>query len=125
MTTHEKLEKRKLTLIELAEYLKNVSQACKIHGVSRQHFYDIIRAYAEHGIEGLKKKTQRKPCIKNRVAPEIDEAVLKMAHEYPAYRQLRVSNELRKAGVLVSIGTVRSTWPRHGLQIFKQRPAGH
>ena len=41
MTTQEKLVSRKLTLIELAEFLKNVSQACKIHGVSRQHFYDI------------------------------------------------------------------------------------
>ena len=41
MTTQEKLVKRKLTLIELAEFLKNVSQACKIHGVSRQHFYEI------------------------------------------------------------------------------------
>ena len=41
MITQEKLIKRKLSIIELAEYLKNVSQACKINGVSRQHFYDI------------------------------------------------------------------------------------
>ena len=41
MTTQEKLIRRKQSLIELAEYLQNVSQACKIHGVSRQHFYDI------------------------------------------------------------------------------------
>ena len=33
MTTQDKLISRKLTLIELAEFLKNVSQACKIHGV--------------------------------------------------------------------------------------------
>ena len=97
MTTQEKLISRKLTLIELAEFLKNVSQACKIHGVSRQHFYDIKKAYDEHGIEGLKEKTRRKPCLKNRVAPEVEDAVLKMAYEYPAYGQLRVSNELRKS----------------------------
>ena len=51
MTTQEKLIKRKLSIIELAEFLKNVSQACKIHGVSRQHFYDIKKAYDEHGLE--------------------------------------------------------------------------
>jgi len=34
MTTQEKLIKRKLSILELAEYLKNVSQACKINGVS-------------------------------------------------------------------------------------------
>jgi len=32
MTTHKKLIKRKLSLLELAEFLKNVSQACGIHG---------------------------------------------------------------------------------------------
>ena len=36
MTTQDKLISRKLTLIELAEFLNNVSQARKIHGVSRQ-----------------------------------------------------------------------------------------
>ena len=121
MTTQDKLISRKLTLIELAEFLKNVSQACKIHGVSRQHFYDIKKAYDEHGIEGLKEKTRRKPCIKNRVAPEVEEAVLKMAYEYPAFGQLRVSNELRKSGILISSGGVRSIWLRHDLQTFKKR----
>ena len=42
MTTQEKLIRKKQSLIELAEYLQNVSQACKINGVSRQHFYDIL-----------------------------------------------------------------------------------
>ena len=44
MTTQEKLIRRKQSLLELAEYFQNVSQACKIHGVSRQHFYDIRKA---------------------------------------------------------------------------------
>ena len=51
MTTQEKLVNRKLSIIELAEFLKNVSQACRINGVSRQNFYDIKKAYEEHGIE--------------------------------------------------------------------------
>jgi hypothetical protein len=33
-----------LSLLELAEYLKNVSEACKINGDSRQHFYEIKKA---------------------------------------------------------------------------------
>jgi transposase InsO family protein len=121
MTTQEKLVRRKLSLLELAEYLNNVSQACKINGVSRQHFYDIKQAYDEHGLEGLVEKTRRKPCLKNRVAPEIEEAVLRMANEFPAYGQMRTSNELRKAGILVSGGGVRSIWLRHGLETFKKR----
>ena len=71
MTTQDKIARAKLSILELAEYLKNVSQACRINGVSRQHFYDIKKAYDEQGIEGLRDKTRRKPCIKNRVAPEV------------------------------------------------------
>ncbi len=56
MTTQKKLIRRKQSLLELAEYLQNVFQACKIHRVSRQHFYDIKKAYEEQGLEGLKEK---------------------------------------------------------------------
>jgi transposase len=121
MTTQKKLIRRKHSLLELAEYLQNVSQACKINGVSRQHFYDIRKAYEEQGLEGLKEKTRRKPCVKNRAAPEVEEAVLNMVYEYPAYGQARASNELRKRGVLISGGGVRSIWLRHGLVRFKKR----
>ena len=100
MTTQEKLIRNKLSLLELAEYLKNVSEACKINGVSRQHFYDIKKAYEENGLDGLREKSRRKPCMKNRVAPEIEEAVVRMAYEYPAYGQARASNELKKQGTL-------------------------
>lgn len=121
MTTQEKLIRKKQSLIELAEFLQNVSQACRINGVSRQHFYDIKKAYEEQGIEGLREKSRRKPCLKNRVAPEVEEAVVNMASEYPAYGQTRVSNELRKQGILVSGGGVRSIWQRHDLETFKKR----
>jgi transposase InsO family protein len=121
MTTQEKLIRRKQSLLELAEYLQNISHACKINGVSRQHFYDIKKAYEEHGLEGLREKSRRKPCMKNRVAPEVEEAVVNMAYEYPAYGQTRVANELRKRGILVSGGGVRSIWVRHGLETFKKR----
>jgi hypothetical protein len=105
----------------LGDFLSNVSEACRIHGCSRQHFYDIKKAYESQGIDGLKEKSRRKPCLKNRVAPEIEEAVINMAYEYPAYGQLRASNELRKQGVLISSGGIRSIWLRHSLETFKKR----
>ena len=58
MTTQEKLIRQKLILLELGEYLNNVSRACRINGVSIQHFYDIKKAYEKHGLEGLKEKTR-------------------------------------------------------------------
>jgi len=48
--------KRILIILELAEFLNNVSKALKINGISRQHFSDIRSAYEEYGIECLKEK---------------------------------------------------------------------
>lgn len=121
MTTQQKLIKQKLSLLELGDFLHNVSDACRIHGCSRQHFYDIKKGYLSQGLDGLKEKSRCKPNHKNRVAPEIEEAVLLMAYEYPAYGQLRASNELRKQGVLISSGGIRSIWLRHNLETFKKR----
>ncbi len=121
MTTQEKLIKGKMNLLELAEYLKNVSEACRVTGVSRQHFYDIKKAYEEGGLSALREKSRRKPNLKNRAAPEVESAVLEMAEQHPARGQVRVSNELRKKGILISPCGVRSIWLRNDLQTFKLR----
>ena len=39
MTTHEKLIKAKLNLLDLASYLGNVSEACRTLGYSRDTFF--------------------------------------------------------------------------------------
>ena len=53
MTTNEKVARRKLSLLELAKELNNVSKACKLIGYSRQQFYEIRRNYQTYGAEGL------------------------------------------------------------------------
>lgn len=121
MTTEEKLIKNKLGLLRLAEELGNVSQACRIMGYSRDSFYRFRELYAEHGSEGLREISRSKPNPKNRVAPEVEEAVVAFATDNPAFGQKRVSNELKKRGIFVSPGGVRSIWLRHDLETFKKR----
>lgn len=121
MTTAEKVIKNKVGLINLAEHLGNVSQACKIMGYSRDSFYRFKELYDEQGEEGLRELTRRKPNPKNRVDPVIEEAVLTIAIENPALGQLRVSNTLKQDGVFVSPSGVRSIWLRHDLETFKKR----
>ena len=45
MTTQKKIARRKLSLLELASELQNVSKACRVMGYSRQQFYEIHRNY--------------------------------------------------------------------------------
>ena len=49
----EKIARRKLSLLQLAQELGNVSKACRIVGYSRQQFYEIRRNFQLHGADGL------------------------------------------------------------------------
>lgn len=118
---NQPIVKHKLGLLNLAEELGNVSQACKIMGVSRDTFYRYQEAKDTGGIAALLHKDRRKPNVKNRVDEATEQAVLAYALEQPAHGQVRVSNELRKRGVFVSPSGVRSIWLRHQVANFKQR----
>lgn len=115
--------KHKMGLLNLAEELGNVSQACKVMGVSRDTFYRYQEAKQLGGIDALLLKDRRRPNLKNRVDDAVEAAVTSYAIEQPAHGQVRVSNELRKRGVFVSPSGVRSIWLRSSLANFRQRLA--
>lgn len=121
MNLETKLIKSKLGLLGLAEELGNVSRACKYLGYSRDTFYRYKELFEEGGEEGLRELSRKAPNIKNRVEASIETRVVAIATEYPAYGQVRASNELKKEGIFISPGGVRGVWLRHDLETFRKR----
>jgi transposase InsO family protein len=117
----QKIIQNKVGLLNLAQELGDVSKACKIMGYSRDTFYRYKSAVESGGVEALFDKNPKQPNLKNRVDEATESAVLAFAIEWPAYGQLRASNELRKQGVFVSPSGVRSIWLRYDLASLKQR----
>jgi transposase InsO family protein len=121
-TVAEKAARRKLNLLELANDLGNVSEACKRIGYSREQFYEIRRNYQAFGSQGLLDKVRGpKNPHPNRASEEQEKAVLEYCLEYPVHGALKVSQQLILRSIHIGVGAIRGIWQRHDILLKHQR----
>ena len=92
---NQSIIKHKMGLLNLAEELRNVSQACRVMGVSRDTFYRVKEARESGGMDALLHKDRRRANFKNRVDETVEHAVLAFALENPAAGQVQISHRVR------------------------------
>lgn len=114
MTVAEaKLARKRLSALELAKKLGNVSEACRQRDISRSQFYEYKRRFQTHGLEGL---VDLPPIHKSHpftTAPEVVEKIVAHALEHPGHGCYRISDELQLQGINVSGVTIQKILERH------------
>ena len=103
----EKVARKWLSAIELAQALGNVAEACRRSGVDRTSFYEWKRRFQTHGLEGLK---DLPPIPKGHpsTTPVAEvEAMLELAIANPMWGCVRLSDELRLRNISISSPTIR------------------
>lgn len=113
MTVAEK--RGRVSVLQLAEALGNVSEACRRRGVSRTQFYEYKRRFQTHGLEGLRDLPPAHKSHPMTTPPEVVERILALSAENPMWGCNRLSHQLRLQGVSVSGPTIQSILAKHGV----------
>lgn len=115
MTAEEKLAHQRLSVLQLAEMLGNVTEACRQRDISRTQFYEYKRRFQTHGLEGLKDLPPIHKTHPFTTPPETIEKILKLSMEHPAWGCDRLSDHLLLEGVKVSSPTVQDILIKNGM----------
>lgn len=115
MNAQEKVARQRLSVLQLAEALGNVSVACRQRGMTRTQFYDYKRRFELQGLEGLKDLPPIHKSHPQTTPPEVVEQILALSLAHPAWGCVRLSERLKLDGVSVSSPTIQNILIKHGM----------
>ncbi len=121
MTAEKKIAQKRLTLLQVAERIRNVSEACRRHSISRSQFYEYKRAFQERGFDGLMDRPPIPKNFPNETAADVKEKIIALSLKHPAWGPVKISDQLRLEGVSVSPSTVRNLWIKEKLETKYKR----
>ena len=116
MTAVKMIAQKRLTLLQLAERIRNVSEACRHHGVCRSQFYEYKRAFQERGFDGLLDRPPIAKSFPNETSSEFREKVIALSLQHPTWGPMKISDQLRLENVNVSPSTVRNIWIKESME---------
>ncbi len=102
-----KLTRQRFSVLEIAEVLGSVSEACRCGGMDRTSFYEWERQFQTHGMAGLVDLppiTRHQP---NSTPPEAEAKGFAASLEHPSWDCVKLADYLWNQGVWISSPTVQ------------------
>ena len=123
MTPGQVIHQRRLHVLALAVDRGNVSEACRLAGVSRTRFYEWKRAADLYGTDALMPKDRRRPQQPNSTPTHVVAELLTLAVLEPTIGCRQYADRLAGRGYQVSKSTVQKHLVDHQLGRRAQRVA--
>lgn len=99
----------------------NISETCRVFGISRPTYYKWYNRYKKYGVEGLKDKVRKEPEMPNKVSKEVENIILDYVIETPKYGPRRISQDLEEMDIDVGEMGVYNVLKRNGLNLMENR----
>jgi transposase InsO family protein len=123
VTPDQIIAHRRRRLLELADELGNVSEACRQMGVSRTRYYQWKKLADAYGLEALTPKSRRPPQLANATPTHVVTELLTVAVTEPTIGCRQYADRLAERGWSISKSTVQKILVDHGLGRRCQRIA--
>jgi transposase InsO family protein len=121
MEAELKVARQRLSVLELAQALGNVKEACRRRGMDRTSFYEWRKRFETQGLEGLKDLPPIHKTHPQTTPPEVVERIKALALKHPAKGCGYVSGLLALEGIKLSQVTVQEILARHDLGTKRDR----
>ena len=117
----QELVQQRLSALELAEALGNVSEACRRRGISETQFYEYRRRFLARGLEGLKDLPPVHHSHPQKTPPKTVEEILSLSLAHPMWGCVTLSERLKLTGISVSSRTIQNILIKNDLASQYQR----
>lgn len=121
MTHEDIVYDRRVRVIEYAARINNVSEACRVFGVSRKTYYEWVKKAEQYGLSALLPRERRRPHMPNAMACEEIAVILSEAIARPTLGPKSLLRHLKKRGLDRSASGVAKVLRRHNLGTARQR----
>jgi transposase InsO family protein len=123
MTPDSVIFSRRVQCLAYAERTGNVSEACRVFGISRKTYYQWANAAADYGLEALMPKARRAPQMPNATPTHVIAELLTLAVTEPTLGSRQLADLLADRGYQISSSTAQKHLVAHGLGRRNQRLA--